>query len=101
MIVVGVGSRTTASSVAFEFPFHLGKDARELPAGTYSIFTHEDSYQGSFDPAYVAVEVELVVETNGVRTSRLVRPVDLKIALERDAASGKRAAAVHGAQDAP
>lgn len=97
MISAEAGSRTTASSIVFEFPFRLGKDARELPAGTYSIFTHEDTYQGSFEPVYVAVEVELIVATNGVRTSRLVRPVDLKIALERDEETRRRAGVVDGA----
>lgn len=100
MTLAIAGARTTASTVSFEFPFRLGKDTREMSAGTYSIFTHEDTYGGSFDPVYVAVEVELIVETDGVRTSRLVRPADLKIALERDAAaSGKHASAVVGAMD--
>jgi hypothetical protein len=90
MIGSSAGSRTTASAVTFAFPFRLGEDPRELPPGIYSIFTHEDTYLGSFDPVYVAVEVELVVETGGGRTSRLVRPIDLQLALERDAALGER-----------
>lgn len=85
------GSRTVASSVAFAFPFTLGKDTRKLPAGAYSILTHEDTYRGSFEPVYAAVEVELIVEGGGVRSSRLVRPNDLMVALERDAESGRAA----------
>ena len=86
MVIETPGSRSTASSVSFAHSFRLGADSRELPAGTYAIHTHEDRYESSFDPAYVVVEVELIVETLGRRSSRLVRPIDLEAAMARDAA---------------
>lgn len=89
MNVTKSGSRATFSSVTFEFPFVVGKDTRELAAGTYSISTYEDTYQGGFEPVYVAVEVELVVVNGGERTSRLLRPADLRAALERDAVASQ------------
>jgi len=79
------GTRTTASTVRFDHPFRIGRDARELPAGSYAIHTLEEVHQGAFDPVLVAISIDLVVETRGGSTSRVVRPADLRAALVRDA----------------
>lgn len=78
--------RSTASSVTFAHPFRLGRDARELPAGTYRIHTHQDVFEGSFDPVAVTSAVELIVEERGGSSSRMVGSADLETALARDIA---------------
>jgi len=78
-------TRTTASTVRFHHAFRIGRDARELPAGSYAIHTLEEVHQGAFDPVLVATSIDLMVETRGGSTSRVVRPADLRAALARDA----------------
>lgn len=78
-------TRVTTSTVAFRSSFKVGRDPRELPAGSYTIHTTEDIYQGAFDRVGVAVSVDLVVEITGGSTCRIVKPADLRAALERDA----------------
>ena len=77
-------TRTTASTIRFHHSFRIGRDPRELPAGTYTIHTVEEMYQGGFDPVFVATSVDLVVEARGGSTSRVIRPADLRAALDRD-----------------
>lgn len=79
-----VGSRSTASEVVFKHPFTLGRDKRELPAGTYTVHTHQDVYQGAFDPIYVTISVELVVVARGHTMSRFADPAEMKLALSKD-----------------
>jgi hypothetical protein len=69
--------------VTFANPLRLGRDARELPAGTYRIDTL-GRVQGSFDPVAVTSAVELVVEEHGGSSSRMISPADLAAALARD-----------------
>ncbi|PAX06435.1 hypothetical protein [Sphingomonas lenta] len=83
------GTRTTASAVLFARPFRLGRDVRELPAGSYTIHTHEEMFEGAFDPVFVATSIELIVETCGGRASRIIAKSDLDAALARDAARAK------------
>ena len=81
-------TRTTESSVTFSRPFRLGRDARELPAGTYRLYTHEDLYEGAFEPVYVASSIELIVRASSGATSRIVLPSEFAAALALDAAQG-------------
>ena len=78
-------TRTTTSTVHFRNAFRIGRDARELPAGSYTIHVLEEVHEGTFDPVYVTTSIDLVVETRGGSTSRIVTPADLRTALERDA----------------
>ena len=78
-------TRTSTSTVHFRNAFRIGRDARVLPAGSYTIHTLEEVHQGAFDPVYVAASIDLVVETNGGSTTRVIRPADLRVALDRDA----------------
>jgi hypothetical protein len=84
MALEQAGDRTTASSVRFRHPFRLGQDVRELPPGTYVIHVHEDVYQGGGAPMFMAVSIDFVVESNGTTTTRIVKPSDLRAALEKD-----------------
>ena len=76
------GTRTTTSSVLFTHAFRLGQDHDVLPAGTYVVHTHEDVYQGQFEPLYVASSIELLVHGPGRTTSHLASPADLAAALK-------------------
>lgn len=79
-------SRTTTSTVRFDHAFTVGRDTRELPAGVYAIHTHEEMYEGAFQPLFVQTGVDLVVDRPGGSSTRLLRPADLREALARDAA---------------
>lgn len=78
-------TRVTTSTIEFRSPFRIGRDPRELPAGSYTVHTTEDIYQGAFDRVGVAVSVDFMVEITGGSTCRIVKPADLRAALERDA----------------
>lgn len=86
MALEQAGERTTASSVRFHHPFRLGRDVRELPPGTYVIHVHEDVFQGAGAPIFMAVSIDFVVESNGTTTTRIVKPSDLRAALDKDVA---------------
>ncbi|QDZ08115.1 hypothetical protein FPZ24_12000 [Sphingomonas panacisoli] len=79
------GSRSTKSTVVFNHPFRLGRDSREFPPGTYTVHTHEDVYQGVFDPIHIAISAELIVNLDGTTFSRFAKPEELRSALELDA----------------
>lgn len=81
------GTRTTSSTVSFAYPFRVGRDDRELPPGTYPIHTIEERYEGAFEPLFVQICVELVVEDHAGSSTRILRPADLRAAMARDAAS--------------
>lgn len=78
--------RTTTSTVRFDHAFTVGRDTSELPAGVYAIHTHEEIYEGSIQPVFVQMGVDLVVDRPGGSSTRLLRPADLRAALARDAA---------------
>lgn len=86
MALEQAGERTTASSVRFHHPFRLGRNVRELPPGTYDIHVHEDVYQGVGAPMFMAKSIDFVVESNGTTTTRIVKPSDLRAALDKDVA---------------
>lgn len=79
-------SRTTTSTVRFNHAFTVGRDIRELSAGVYAIHTHEEMYEGAFQPLFVQTGVDLVVDRPGGTSTRLLRPADLREALACDAA---------------
>ena len=79
-------SRTTTSTVRFDHAFTVGRDTRELPAGVYAIHTHEEMYEGAFQPLFVQTGVDLVVDRPGGSSTPLIRPADLREALARDVA---------------
>ncbi len=78
-------ARTRSSTVHFRGDVRIGSDPRILPAGRYAIHTREEMHQGSFDPVYVATSIDLMVESLGGCSTRVLRPADLHAALERDA----------------
>lgn len=84
MFAESVRTRTTTSTVVFRNAFRFEQDRRELPPGTYVIHTHEDVYEGAFEPLYLATCVELVVRETGRSISRVVPPSDFNAALARD-----------------
>jgi len=83
-------TRATASWVRFAHPFSLGHDPRELPAGRYAVHTVEDVYRGVVNDVFVVRSVDLIVDTVEGSTTRIVRPVDLREAQQRDAAESLR-----------
>lgn len=78
-------TRTRSSIVHFRGNARIGSDPRVLPAGRYAIHTREEVHQGSFDPVYVATSIDLMVESPGSCSTRVLRPADLHAAMERDA----------------
>ncbi len=78
-------TRTRSSTVHFRGNARTGSDPRVLPAGRYAIHTREEVHQGSFDPVYVATSIDLMVESPGSCSTRVLRPADLHAAMERDA----------------
>jgi hypothetical protein len=84
------GSRTTSSTVVFVHPFTIGRDARELPAGTYRLHTQEEARVSAFHTAYVAVSIDLEVPEGPGRTAvRVVKPADFSAARARDLARSR------------
>ena len=84
------GTRTTSSVVSFLHPFRVGHDPRELPAGSYTLHTYEDVFEGAFEPVYVARSADLIVEDIGRTVARIVSPGELAEALQRDQARSNR-----------
>lgn len=74
----------------FAYPFQLGRDPRELPAGVYAIHTVEDIYQGTFEQVSVVRSIDIVVEGVGGSSTRIVQPADFRAAQQRDDAHARQ-----------
>jgi len=79
-------TRTTSSAVTFAHAFRLGRDTRELPAGTYML--HTDEHLFSSGDRNWSARADIVVEVRqGSETAfRHVAPEDLDRAVAADAA---------------
>jgi hypothetical protein len=89
-------TRVRAGTVTFARPFFLQKVNRELPAGSYTIETDEESLEDVSTLAYRRVEIRLFVpRIEGRSDSEMwtIRPQDLDIVLATDREPAGRQAA--------
>ena len=80
------GTRTTMSAVTFAYPFRLGSDPRELPAGTYPLHTDEQLFSRGDHRWSARSNVVVEVREGSDRAYRHVAPADFDRAVARDAA---------------
>jgi len=84
-------TRSLSKSVAFSKPFLLKGIDRMLPAGDYRVVTDEELIEGISFPVYRRVSTMIFVpaQTHGASSIEMVTidPVDLRAALDRDAAA--------------
>ena len=83
--------RTASRTVAFSHPFMLTGIGALQPAGTYTVETDEELVQGTSIPVYrrTATLMLLPPRPGGAMLSQIatIDPLELEIALERDALS--------------
>ena len=82
-------SRMTHKTVTFAHPFHLRGHSDLFPPGSYVVDTTEELIEGVSITAYrrVSTDLHLKYKHNGMMVDRIlsIKPVDLDIALTRDA----------------
>jgi len=76
--------RTRKSTVTFQHPFTLNRDAGELPAGSYDIEIDEEEIQATDRRAYRRVAIYFYLQNLASTRTIVVHPTDLESALERD-----------------
>jgi hypothetical protein len=83
-------TRSLSKSVAFSRPFLLKGVDRMLPAGDYRVVTDEELIEGISFPVYRRISTLIFVPAQH-RASSIemvtIDPVDLRAALDRDAAA--------------
>jgi hypothetical protein len=84
-------ARTLNKTVAFSKPFLLKGIDRMLPAGEYRVVTDEELIEGISFPVYRRVSTMMFVPAPTRAASSIemvtIDPLDLRAALERDAAT--------------
>ena len=88
------GTRTVSTAVTFVHPFRIGRDARELPPGTYTLHTEEQLFSSGDRQWSTRADIMLEVRHGQHIAYRTVSPADLDAAIAHDAAS---AASIDGA----
>jgi hypothetical protein len=82
--------RTVQSTITFSQPFKLSGFDEPLPAGTYTIETHEELIEGVSFPAYRRVETLLFLRPPlgqaNLTQVVVIDPVELEEARQRDEA---------------
>jgi hypothetical protein len=83
-------ARSRSKTVVFSKPFLLTGIDRVLPAGDYRVVTDEELIEGISFPVYrrVATMIFVPAPTQGASSIEMVtiNPLDLRTALEKDAA---------------
>jgi len=99
-----MNQRTVRSTTTFSRPFHLTGFDEPLPAGTYTIETHEELIEGLSFPAFRRVETLLFLLPPPGQPSlvqvAVIDPIELEEAHRRDEAERDRSAQTPSAEAA-
>jgi len=95
--------RTVRNTITFSRPFRLTDFDKPLPAGTYTVETHEERIEGLSFPAFRRIETLLFLNPPSGQANltqvAVVDPVDLEEAQRRDEMDRDRPAQAPVAQE--